>query len=113
MVLRISGLALPFLLTGLPLLASVTAQEQAEDKPPSTNKKLELDMSFEHDPRELHEHRFQQLKWKRIWGPIGIGTYHVYPAAVTGANNGPPQQIWGYGWGASQWRDPVTGWSLQ
>jgi hypothetical protein len=46
----------------------------------------------------------------RAWvGPLGLGGYHLPPAKETGPFGGPPMHIYGTGFGASVWREPITG----
>lgn len=102
------------LLATAPSVAS--AQEKSDE--PATQKLPDprdpAAAGFEYDPRELHPPGSEnQPSWKRLLGPIGVGGFHVYPGRVTGPNTGPPRTIWGQGFGASLWRDPITGWPLQ
>lgn len=45
----------------------------------------------------------------RIVGPIHVAGYHVPPGRDSGPFKGPPCRIYGVGFGASLWRDWVTG----
>ena len=83
--------------------ATKTATGRAKSKPPWA------DFSYRYDPRDLYREFLRQNKWRRIWGPIGVGEFHIFPARETGPNLGPPLRIWGHGFGTSLWRDPVTG----
>lgn len=70
------------------------------------------DFSYRYDPRDLYKEILDQNQWRRLWGPVGIGEFHIFPAQLAGPYRGPPLQIWGHGFGTSLWRDPVTGWPL-
>lgn len=101
-----------FVLAALILAASSAVA--AQDAPEShDNDRIEFDLSFDYDPEELREDIRKKLRWRRLWGPVGIGPYHVFPAHENRPNEGPPRRIWTNGWGTSMWRDPVTGWPLQ
>ena len=89
---------------------------EAQDRSEKTRDELDriqYDFSFDYDPAELRENYVETLRWKRLWGPIGIAGYHIHPAAESGPYPGPPLRFWSNGWGTSLWRDSVTGWPLQ
>jgi hypothetical protein len=96
-----------FLLCGLGAGAE-TQEKKQDDK--ASKKKIKIDFSYRYDPLELHAYsRKATRRWTQIKGPIGLGDYHVPPALETGPYYGPPLHIYGRGFGASVWRDPVTG----
>ena len=78
-------------------------KEQTKEK----KKRIQFDFSFEYDPLELRRWSRQTPRRVPIKGPVGIGSYYLPPALDN--LPGPPLHIWGTGWGASVWRDPVTG----
>ena len=94
------------------LMASTGANGQ-EEPAQRDDERIEFDFSFDYDPAELREAIVERVRWKRIWGPVGVAGYHLFPSQETGENAGPPREIWTNGWGTSLWRDPVTGWPLQ
>lgn len=95
------------------LLLLASAARAQDDEKPRPDDRIKFDFSFDYDPEELRETIDERIRWKRIVGPLGVAGYHVFPAQRTGANLGPPREIWTNGWGTSMWRDPVTGWPLQ
>ena len=109
-------IALALLVFGVSFSASA---QEASEKDDGTGReeegerdKIKFDFSFDYDPEELREHWRELVRWKRIWGPIGV-EMHIFPAAEGGPYYGPPTRIWTNGVGTSLWRDPVTGWALQ
>jgi hypothetical protein len=98
------------------LIVAFTPGLLAQDKPKEkkeTEKKIKLDVSYDYDPQELHRHWRDLIRWKRIKGFVGIGSYHIFPARESGPYKSPPLTIWGQGFGTSLWRDPITGWPIQ
>lgn len=96
----------------------VTLPAGAQDEATSEGSKdqgdrIDFDLSFDHDPEELRESIGEKIRFKRIWGPVGLAGYHIFPAAEVGPWQGPPMSFWSNGFGTSLWRDPVTGWPLQ
>jgi len=86
------------------------ASDETREQPKSKRSKPAwADFSYRYDPRDLYEEFLRNNTWRRIWGPIGIGEFHIFPARQTGENFGPPLRIWGHGFGTSLWRDPITG----
>lgn len=104
---------------GLLVTPAVHAQEtkdqkqEKQEKKENKKKKLKFDFSFKYDPLELHKYSRQSPRRLTLKGPVGIGGFHVPTAYETGPALGPPLQIWGTGWGASLWRDPITGRYIQ
>ncbi len=107
-MLRLVVIALAVTCSG----SSAWAQDEGE-KTHDAPDRIQYDFSFDYEPAELHDNYVETLRWKRLWGPVGIAGYHIYPAAETGPYAGPPLRFWSNGWGTSLWRDPVTGWPLQ
>jgi len=101
---------LALLLTAHPTAAQGQGDDETEKEP---SDRLQFDFSFDYDPEELRESIHDRLRFKRIWGPIGVAGYHIFPSAQTGPWQGPPQRIWSNGFGTSLWRDAVTGWPTQ
>jgi hypothetical protein len=93
------------------LLAGDKPKEKKEKK--KTQEKMNFDFSYMYDAEELHQYWRDLVRWKRIEGMFGVGSYHIFPARDSGPFRGPPLTIWGQGFGSSLWRDPVTGWPLQ
>jgi hypothetical protein len=58
-----------------PLLAQNKPKEQKEPQ-----KKLKLDLRYDYDPQELHRYWRDLLRWKRLKGIVGVGSFHVFPA---------------------------------
>lgn len=97
---------------GAPPAAGAQEQDARETSDESSDR-LKLDFLFDYDPEELRKSVGDEIRFKRIWGPVGLAGYHIFPAAESGPYLGPPQRIWSNGFGTSLWRDPVTGWPLQ
>lgn len=104
-------------LTAVVLLAlPAAAQRQSDEETADDTEKsdrIQFDFSFDYDPAELREHWDEKIRVKRIWGPIGVAGYHIFPAAESGPWARPPTRIWTNGFGTSLWRDPITGWPEQ
>lgn len=99
---------LAFLLLAVPL--SAQKDERKENKKKSLKDYLHL---HKYDHWELQEYWQKSEHWKQLTGPFGLGGYYIPPSHQPGPYPGPPLQIWGRGFGASLWRDPVTGWPIQ
>jgi hypothetical protein len=98
------------------LVLTFTPGLLGDDKPKEkkkTQQKIKFDFSYDYDPQELHQYWRDLVRWKRIKGVIGVGSYHIFPARESGPYRAPPLTIWGQGFGTSLWRDPVTGWPIQ
>jgi hypothetical protein len=91
------------LLSGLLLANAVNADEK------ESKKKVRLDLGYQYDPQDLHEYWRKSQRWKRLFRRFGLGSYHIPPSHENGPYAAPPLRIWGTGFGASLWRDPVTG----
>jgi hypothetical protein len=98
-----------FLLSLLLFSAVAGAQEKDGEKKDSEKKKLKLDLDYKYDPFELHAYSRRFPRPKRLKGPLVLGEYSLPPAQDTGPYLGPPLKLYGTGFGASVWRDPVTG----
>ena len=110
---NVDAMQVRFALVVLTLALAVSSRAQDREVGEDSKKSDRLDVSVDYDPAELRENILDKLRFKRIWGPMGIAGYHIYPAHESGPYRGPPQQIWTNGWATSLWRDPVTGWPLQ
>jgi hypothetical protein len=97
---------------GLLLLALLQGQTQEPEADRPADKK-QIDLDFTDQYKMLSEDLEKSLRWKRLFRIFGIAEVHIYPGRESGPNLGPPLRIWGHGFGASMWRDPVTGWPLQ
>jgi hypothetical protein len=98
--------------TGLLLAALLQTPEPAEENPPpEQEKQIDTDLSDQYEA--LSEDLEKSLRWKKLFGIIGIAEVHIFPGRQSGPYLGPPLTLWGNGFGASLWRDPVTGWPLQ
>lgn len=85
-------------------------QEPAADEPPAEKKQIDLDFSDQY--KLLSDDLEKWRRFRKLFGIVGVAEMHIYPAQASGGNLGPPLRIWGHGFGASMWRDPVTGWSI-
>jgi hypothetical protein len=93
------------------LLLFLLFQEPRAEESASEEKRIDLDFSDQY--KMLSNDLEKSLRWKKLFGIFGIAQVHIYPGRESGPNLGPPLRIWGNGFGASLWRDPVTGWPLQ
>lgn len=92
---------------------AAVGQQSDEAGPRENSDRITFDFSFDYDPEELRANWAEKVRIKKIWGPIGIAGYHIFPAAESGPALGPPMRIWANGVGTSLWRNPVTGWPEQ
>jgi hypothetical protein len=97
---------------GLLLAALLRTQEPAAADPPAEQKK-QIDLDFSDQYKALSEDLERSLRWKKLFGIFGVAEVHVFPGRESGPYLGPPLTLWGHGFGASLWRDPVTGWPIQ
>jgi hypothetical protein len=98
--------------TGLLLAALLRGQEPATGDSRSEEKKP-IEMNFSDQYKALSEDLERSLRWKKLFGIFGVAEVHVFPGRESGPYLGPPLTLWGHGFGASLWRDPVTGWPIQ
>jgi hypothetical protein len=97
---------------GLLLLALLQGQAHEPESDASSDKK-KIDLNFSDQYKMLSEDLEKSLRWKKLFGTFGIAEVHIFPARESGPYLGPPLYIWGNGFGASLWRDPITGWPIQ
>jgi len=82
-------------------------EKKPGDSKGETKKKIKFDFSYDYDPLDLRRYARQTPRRIQLKGPVGIGEFYLPPALDN--TPGPPLRFWGTGWGASLWRDPVTG----
>lgn len=75
----------------------------------SEQRKRKLNFRFADDRLEIQEYWRTIEGWKRIFGPVGLASYQPPIGHDPGPYPGPPLRIFARGWGASLWRDPITG----
>ncbi len=94
------------------LLALLQGQSQERETAPPPESK-QIDLNFSDQYKLLADDLEKWRHWRKLFGIFGLSEMHVYPGQESGPHPGPPLRIWGNGFGASMWRDPVTGWPLQ